>query len=148
MNNPLDLNIDVKDVSTAMPRLAENEYICSIKSATVEENKAKTGNNLVVVFATTEEAEDQNGEPLGAGIQVRKYYPLQQSSNERAPDFRRDLTILVDAAFNIDEAHNRPTITNETLAQLVGEEVSVRVRLRESDQYGLQNEIARISAIG
>lgn len=142
---PLDLNTDLSGVSTDMPRLADGDYPCGIKSTEIAENKAGTGHNMCVIFKTTEEGFDQNGEPLNAGMEVRKYYPLQQSENPNAPDFRRDICVLIDAALGTDQ-NTRPALTEELIASLVGEEVTVGVKLRESEEYGLQNEVKYVRA--
>lgn len=144
----LDLNIELKGIDTSMPRLEAGEYLCSIKEVKMEENKAKTGHNMVVQFATMEDAQSTTGDTLAPGWTLSKYYPLQQSENEKAPDFRRDICRLVDAAFKIEDDSDRPDLNEETLLQLVGQEVVVKVALRESDEYGIQNEIKSIRAVG
>lgn len=148
MNEPLNLNIGLGDVDTSMPRLASGKHLMGIKKAEVGPNKAGTGHNLLVSFATKEPAESTAGDVLNPGFQVRKYYPLQQSDKENAPDFRRDIAVLIDAAYNVDDANNRPTLSQETIAGLVGREVVVTVKVTQSDEYGEQNEVGMISAVG
>lgn len=147
MNDPLDLNIDLDGVKTGMPRLQAGDYLCAVKTAEILANKAGTGHNLLVVFKTLEEAVSQDGDSLGAGMEVRKYYPLQQSANENAPDFRRDLAVLYDAAFKIEDENDRPPINKETIASLVQEEVLVKVSFEHDDQYGAQNTVRRVLAV-
>lgn len=146
--NPLDLNIDIKNVDTSMPRLLAGQYLCKITEASVAANKAGTGHNLMVIFSTLEEGESNQGKVLAPGQQFRKYYPLQQSENENAPDFRRDLTTLFDAAFKVSDPADRPAITVDNIAALNGEEVVVSVNLKEDPEYGLQNEVRGVKAVG
>lgn len=145
--NPLDLNIELAGIDTSMPRLKPGNYLASIKEVKIEQNKAGTGQNMLVVFSTMEEAPSLTDDIIPAGWTLSKYYPLQQSENEKAPDFRRDICRLIDAAFNITDDSERPALTGQTLAQLVGQEVALKVRTRESEEYGIQNEISGVTAI-
>ena len=140
--NPLDLNIDLTGTDTAMPCLSDGLYNMTIKSLDKVENKAKTGFNLVAVFVTTTPATSVNAigrgdsNDISAGFPVRKWYPLQQSENPNAPDFKRDLAVLQEACLGATGKFD--------VNQLVGKTVSVKVKARESDDYGWGNEVGRV----
>jgi len=143
----LDLNIELKDVDTSMPRLESNTYLLGIKEVKIEPSKQGEGKrNLLVVFATKEEANSTAGGTISPGFQLRKYYPLQQSPKENAPDFRRDISILIDAAFAVT-AESRPDLTSDTLSGLVGREVVASVKVKQDDTYGEVNEIGMLKAV-
>lgn len=149
-NTPLDLNINLSEVDTSMPRLALGDYILRVKEAKVAESSNTPGNNnLVVVFETTEEATGLNGETISPGFQLTNWYPLQQSEKENAPDYRKNIAILLDAVFKVKDPEDRPALTNDLLPQFIGEEVVAKVKLRgsEDDQYGIQNQIGRLTAL-
>lgn len=143
----LNLNIDLKDTDTSMPVLAAGNYLCSIKEASPVPNKAETGHNLLVIFSTQEENETNTGGVANAGYQFRKYYPLQASENP-SYDFKRDLAKLYDAAFNPESDADRPEITLETIASLVECDVIVGVKITDNEQYGPQNEVRSVKAVG
>ena len=138
-------NIDLSNVDTEMPVLCDGTYNFEIKEFEVAENKKKTGHNLCVKFALTTPGDSvkarERGESndISPGFQVRKYYPLQQSDNENAPDFRRDLAVLQEAALGA-----KGELNNETLEQLRGKQVAIKVKVTDSDVYGLGNDVVRV----
>lgn len=144
MSGPLNLNIDVASVDTSMPRLAPGPVAAVIDKAEVLENKQQTGHNLLVIFKTTEPVESTQGGVINPGYQLRKYYPLQQSANENAPDFKRDLAVLYKAAFG----DNPPALTEESILQLIGQQVELVTKVTTDPEYGEQNEIRSIKRIG
>ncbi len=149
MEEPLQLDIPTQEVDTAMPRLIDGDYPCRVDKQEIVPSKQGEGkHNLLVIFKTTVPAESQKGDSVNAGYPVRKYYPLQQSENPDAPDFRRDLCLLLDAAYNVEDPANRPNITNDTLAGLMGKEVLVKVKLVDDEEYGWSNEVRGVNAIG
>jgi hypothetical protein len=140
----LDLDFDLTQTSTEMPRLVAGDYLCKVKSAEIEENSRKDGHNLKVTFSTLEEGESTEGDAINPGFPLTKWFPLQQSSNDKAPPFERDLAILTDAVFKIEDPEDRPPFTNDLIDKMHGEEVVIRAKLRNSEDFGLQNDVARI----
>ena len=140
----LNLNIDLSNVDTTMPVLSSGLYNLTIKNFEVAENKKKTGQNLVATFATTTQETSvqamEKGEmgDLKPGFTIRKWYPLQQSDNPDAPDFTRDLAILQEAALGVKK--------NLDLNELLDKLVAAKVKVSDSEEYGLGNDIGRISA--
>jgi hypothetical protein len=140
----LDLNIDLTDVSTTMPVLSSGLYNMVISDMEVQENKKKTGNNLVVTFKTTtaetsvQAMEKGEADDLKPGYPVKKWYPLQQSDNENAPDFRRDLAALQEAAVGSKGLFD--------MDQIRGKAVAVKIGVSDSEQYGLSNDVNRVTA--
>ena len=138
-------NIDLTNVDTEMPVLCDGTYNFEIKEFEVAENKKKTGHNLCVKFAlmtpgdSVKARERGESNDISPGFQVRKYYPLQQSDNENAPDFRRDLAVLQEAALGA-----KGELNNETLEQLRGKQVAIKVKVTDSDVYGLGNDVVRV----
>ena len=138
----LDANIELAGVDTSMPVLETNENLpVVIKDVDVASNKDKTGRNLVVKFATLNEERSTKGDPVNAGYPLTKYFPLQQSKNDKAPDFRRDICKLIDACFGTTQ-EDRPSLNSETIEALKGKELLVSVKIREAtDEFDAQNEI-------
>jgi hypothetical protein len=147
MQDPLSFEIDMTETSTDMPRFPKGEYLFAIKEAKIEPNKAQTGHNLLVIFASREATKSHTGDPISPGYTVRKYYPLQQSDNENAPDFKRDIAILLDAAFGVKNPADRPKLNTETISALVQRPVVLALSLKDSDDFGLQNEIRSVKPV-
>jgi len=146
MSDPLDLDIDLNDVPTTMPRLATGDYHCKIKEAAPKPNSKGTGHNLEVTFATQDEGTSTDGDTIRAGYEIRKWYPLQQSDNPDAPSFKRDLRVLCNAAFGADDGEELPPL-REILPRLLGADVVARVKFKEDPQYGPSNEIGFLRAL-
>jgi hypothetical protein len=147
MNDPLSFEINMTEVNTDMPRLPKGEYLFGIKEATVAPNKEQTGHNLMVIFELRQPATSHTGDPINAGYPVRKYYPLQQSQKENAPDFRRDIAILLDAAYGVKNPADRPKLNTETIAGLAQRNVVLVLNLKDDENYGLQNEIRSVKPV-
>lgn len=142
--DPLDLNIDLNGVDTSAPCLVAGEYAFHIGDIKVEPKKDEpTKRNLVVKFVLAQPANSSAGHSISPGFPISKYYPLQQSENPKAPDFKRDLSILLDAVFATNES-TRPKLNGETLAEMLGRTVVAVVSVTNSEAYGAQNNIVRI----
>lgn len=146
-DGPLDdLNVDITDTDTTIPRLPDCQVAAEITKATVAENSRQDGMNLVVDFATLEEHEAADGKrTVNAGYPLRTWYPLQQSDNPKAPDFRIGLAELSDAALGTSQG-NRPSL-KEMVSALPGRKVSVRIQFEEDEQYGPSNRVRRVKAL-
>jgi hypothetical protein len=141
MSGPLNLSsFSIKDVDTSMPCPVGGAAILNISNAEVGENKAQTGYNLMVEFALAEERESTTGGVISPGFKLRKYYPLQQSQSEKAPDFRRDIAVLYKAVYGPDS----PDFDPETVSQLIGHQVEATLKVVNSEQYGEQAEIRNL----
>lgn len=145
MNDPLGLNIDLQGVSTSMPVLPAGKQPMHIASVEVKQGKEDPNKrNLLVVFATAEDVQLADGSVIGAGFKLSKYYPLQQSDNPKAPDFKRDLAVLVDAALGTDET-SRPSL-GAALNDLTGRTVIASLAIENDPVYGSQNRVGRLSS--
>ena len=112
------------------------------------ENKKKNGHNMLVKFKLAQDGQSTDGAPIKSGYPLRKYYPLQQSENENAPDFRRDIAILFDAAFKVGEDKSqRPDVNMETIASLSGREVIASVKVEDDETYGQTNAVGLLKAV-
>lgn len=137
----LDLNIDLSNVDTSFPCLAAGVYPVTVSGAEVVSNKAGTGHNLAMKYALAQEGTDLNGMPVQSGFPLKEWYPLQQSENPNAPDFKRGLALLFKAASMEGES-----LTKETLAKLIGVDLLAKVKVGEFDGSPT-NEIASVRAI-
>lgn len=143
----LNLNIALGGVDTSMPRLVSGNYEVVIDDfEVVDSKKDASKKNLLVKFKTTSDGESTQGGVVRAGYQLRKYYPLQQSENENAPDFRRDLAVLIDAGYGTDET-NRPDLSEDTIIGLRGKRVLMSVKVSKDDAYGETNEVGMLKHI-
>lgn len=142
----LNLNIDIKDTDTSFPVLKAGMHEMIIKETNIAPNKAGNGNNLLVVFATTEESESLSGDTLKPGFTVRKYYPLQDSEKDNSM-WKRNLATLIDAALKIKNPSDRPLITEEVIASLRGESVKVTTKIEHSAEYGPQANVSSVNAL-
>jgi hypothetical protein len=148
-HDALGLNLDLNGVDTASPVLEANSYVAEIAEVKVVENKAKTGNNLVVVFKTCSTATSVQGRAEGKsddvkpGWTLRQFMPLQQSENPDAPDYRKQLAALQDAV----EGTTKDSRSQFNPYTYVGRQVLLRVTVKDDETYGLTNEIRKVSAV-
>jgi hypothetical protein len=144
MNDPLGLGMDLSTVDVSRPCLPEQMHVLSIDSVEVKPNKKETGRNLVVVFKTVNDSPDVTGAKIiSAGYPITKYYPLQQSDNEKAPDFKADLARLQDAVEGTKQGERPPFQP----FNYVGKLVMARIRIKKDEEYGDSNEIAKLEAV-
>lgn len=143
-SDPLGLGLDLSGVDTSRPALPEGMYVLGVKDVKREANKAQTGFNLVILFETTSDSTDVTGDKnIAPGFIVRKYYPLQQSDNAKAPDFKADLARLQDAIEGTEQG-NRPPFNP---FNYVGRQVMAKLKVETSDDYGTQNNISKLEPI-
>ncbi len=146
MNDPLGLNIDLNGISTATPVIPAGQQPFNIDTVTVEQSKSDPNKrNLKVKFTLAVDVAAADGGIISAGFPLTKYYPLQQSDNAKAPDFRRDLCVLVDAALKTDES-TRPNL-GQALGAIQGQTVMVNLAVEHDDRYGPQNRIGRLTPV-
>jgi len=145
------LDVNINDVETRMPMIPDRTQVPAVvESAVVEENKSKTGHNLVVSFKTSEPVEESTvpGKPVPAGRELKNYYPLQPSEkqieagNENA--WLERVCILLDALLGCSKG-NRPSLV-EGINELHGKSSLLTIQLEESDQFGTQNRIRKVGA--
>jgi hypothetical protein len=143
--DPLGLGLDLSDVDTSRPILPEGIMVLEIGKVGREASKKVAGNfNLVVEFKTTSDSPDVTGEKvLPAGWKLTKYYPLQQSSNDKAPDYKADLARLQDAVEGTEQG-NRPPFSP---FNYTGRLVMGKIKISTTDEYGTQNEIAKLEKV-
>lgn len=148
MTGPLNLNVELAGVDTARPLIPDNSQVpMLVKEVAVDDNKARTGKNLIVTFATAAPCVSTKNKQINPGFVLTKYYPLQPSQKQIDSGMGDrpfiDLSMLVDALFGTDES-NRPNLTGEVVSQMTGKQALVVIRIRDSEDYGEQNEIARV----
>lgn len=150
VNDPLGLNLNLNEVDTSMPVLVEGAYILTIDKVEVVENKDKTGNNLLVIFKTAADATSVKGQAEGkehdikAGYPLRQYMPLQPNPDKPdARDFKENLAILQDAVEGSTKNNRGPFMPHT----YIGRQVLARVKVKDDPDYGLQNNISRLSTV-
>jgi hypothetical protein len=130
MNDPLAVEIDMNEVDTSFPVLAETLADLRITHAEPKENSRKDGYNLVVALETVAELEDLKGKTVPAGFKLRSWLPLQSTdkeTGEATTNWMRQVVSYIDAALGCSmEEKNRPTL-KEGVAQLVGKTVRARI---------------------
>lgn len=142
--DPLGLGLDLSGVDTSRPCLPEGMVVLEVNKVERLPNKKQTGHNLVLQFKTTAESPDVTGEKvINAGFTITKYYGLQQSDNDKAPDFKADLARLQDAVEGTEQG-TRPPFNP---FNYVGKLVMAKLKVVTSDEYGTQNEIAKLEKI-
>ena len=140
-NAPLDLNIDLSSVETARPVLPAGNYVAIVKAMEKQENKAKTGFNLVVHFATVAPTTSIKGSPVDAGFQIIDRYPLQPSQEKPDSNYWQvKLAQLQDAATGSSDEH-RPAFNPQ---EILGKQVLLVLDVESSDEYGDQNRVKRV----
>ena len=142
--DPLGLGLDLSGVDTSRPCLAEGMHVLAIEKVELADNKRQDGKNLVVTFATVNESADITGEKtIGAGWKVTKYYPMQQSDNAKAPDYKADLARLQDAVEGTEQG-NRPQFNP---FNYIGKLVISHLKVTKDEVYGDGDEIKKLEYI-
>jgi hypothetical protein len=142
--DPLGLGIDLSGVDTSRPCLPEQLHVLNIDKVEIKPNKKETGRNLVVVFKTVNDSPDVTGARIiSAGYPITKYYPLQQSDNEKAPDYKADLARLQDAVEGTKQGERPPFQPYNYVNKLV----MARIRVKKDEEYGDSNEISKLEPV-
>jgi len=148
--DPLGLNINLNDVDNSMPVLVEGLYVVTVDKIEIVENKEKTGNNLLVIFKTASDATSLKGQAEGkeldikAGFQLRQYMPLQNNpSKPDARDFQENLATLQDAVTGSKKGSRGPFLPST----YINRQVAARIKVKDDPDYGLQNNISRLTAV-
>ncbi len=144
--DPLGLGLDLSTVDTSRPVLPESLYVLEVGNVEVANKKDDdTKRNLVITFKTTVDSPDATGERIiSAGFQITKYYPLQQSDKEKAPDYRRDLAVLQDAMEGTKQGERPPF----NPFNYIGRQVLAKVKIKPAtDDFGAGNEIAKLQPV-
>lgn len=134
---PLDFNIDLTEVKVAYPSLAVGKHKATItKMERVAWRDKPDKSSLVVEMTLAEPAHDTKGNAVNPGYVFRHRIALQQSDNERAPDFRRDLATLIDAVEGTSDKTGRPPFTGAWCESAIGKLVEVEFKVAKDPQYG------------
>lgn len=152
-NDPLGFdNFDPNEVDTSRPVIPAGDHVMRVKSLEVKESKKDpTKRNLCVTFETVSAVSLPDGRQINPGFLLSKYYPLQQSDNPAAPDFRVDLTRLIDGVLGTSRG-DRPDL-RAAVGLMQGRETCVSLIVRkpkpgsEEELYGDSNEIRKLSPI-
>ena len=148
--DPLGLNLDLNDVDNTMPILVEGLYILTVDKVELVENKDKTGNNLLVIFKTASDATSLKGQAEGkendikAGFQLRQYMAMQDNPNKpEARSYKENLATFQDSVTGSKKGNRGPF---QPLTY-VGHQVAARIKCKEDPDYGMQNNIARLTVV-
>lgn len=154
-----NLNVNLADVETKTPLIAPGQYVFKADRPEFVEHKDTKDTNvpdedrkwmLVFTFRLTEAVESiKPGVKVPANWPIRKYCNCFQSDNPDAPDWKRDVTAIIRAAFNIDEERKEetPSLNDDTLDMLKDQHLLLRIAVREASEkdiakgYGDSNEI-------
>ena len=146
----MNLSVDIAGHDATYPLIPPGDYPFTIKSLAVEDNKDKTGRNLVVEFATAQPLTSTRGKPIAVGQTLRNYYPLQPSPEaieKGTPNKWKDrICLLIDAALSTNE-NNRPNLNPEVAAALIGKTLLGSVAIESSAQYGDQNRLGNVKPL-
>lgn len=141
VNDPLNLGIDLNQVDTGRPVLVAGTYQMNVASVEVQDNKAGTGRNLIVDFATTAPATSTKDKEVAAGFRVRNYYPLQPSDKKPENDlWQQRLAQLQDAVLGTTQGDRPPFNPHEFKDKMV----MIVLDIESSEEYGDQNRVKRI----
>jgi len=129
----LDLNIDLTNVDTSYPAAAIGEHHMRVTKVDRSEWAKSPGNySLVVSFTNVEPLMATSGREIAPNGFIANYrLALQQSDNERAPDFKLDLAKLVESAYG-----EKRVLNSENMMGLVGKEMLVVFKAARDTTYG------------
>jgi hypothetical protein len=145
MTDPLNVSIPLAGVETSIPLLPEGEYILQCSEATVDPNKDQNGFNLNMTLNTTETVTAVDDREVKPNFPLYFTNALQARSDSKDPEaFRRNLASTVDAFFRTSK-ENRPEISRELIASMVGKQVIATV-VHDTYEEVVRAKVKRIKA--
>jgi hypothetical protein len=139
--DPLNLDVNLDDVDTSRPVLPKATYSMVVHKVEVSENKAKSGRNLIVDFATTQPHQSTKDVNINPGFTVRSYYPLQASEKHPESDlWKQQLARLQDAVTGTEQGARGAFNPHE----FTGQAVLLTLDIETSEEFGEQNRIRKV----
>ena len=127
--------IDLTEVSTDFPCLAEGDYRFSIKECELLPNKQGDGTNLRTVFALeSDSAVDRQGNPVALGYTVTEYMGLTVKNKRTADQIKRDLAKFMEGTRGAKGIFGDP-------ANYLGAQVILTIKIENTENWGYQNRI-------
>lgn len=127
--DPLNLNIDITDVSTDFPSAAVGDHHVRITKAEVKAWSKSPGHSLVITVANVNDLQTTSGEVIPPG-KFTAFYRLNLTETEGF-DFRKNLARFSEAVFG-----TKMPINNEFIAALVGQEFIAIFKPSKDTTYG------------
>lgn len=150
MDPLMSLNVDLAGHDATRPIIPPSDQPLVIADIKVDDNKDKTGKNLIVEFQTTQPITSTRGKPVQVGTKLTNYYPLQASQKQIEAGtplaFKDRIALLLDAAFNTGES-NRPNLNTDTAIALKGKVVLASISIDNDPQYGEQNRVGTLKPL-
>lgn len=151
LNDPLSaLSIDLAGHDATRPIAPDGEQPVVVTEVKVDDNKDKTGQNLVVSLANVNPITATNGKIIAPGaLELNLYLPLQRGAKdiEKNTDGWKDrICLFVDAAFGTNQ-DNRPNLNAETVAAIKGRTLICDIGHEDTPQFGTQNRAGRVKAV-
>lgn len=132
MNDPLNVQFDGRGVDTSTPVLPKADYPLQIVESTIQSNKAQTGLNWHLKFATTQEYQSTDSKTIKPNFPVFMDIALQPAEGSTDPEgFKRSIFSTQDAIVGSD-ASNRPVFNHEFVQQAIGKSV---IATLDVDEY-------------
>lgn len=138
----IDFELEVSGLSTARPVIPKRDYEMTLVAVEVKQNSKETGNNLNLVFATTERLTSIQGEEVPSGFKITKYLPLQPNAEKVGNDtydaegFKKDIAAAYDGLSGCTDKNARPKLYAATFRTFIGTRVLVPVSVEKNDQRG------------
>jgi len=126
--------LDLSTVETGMPLLPEMLVALQVTEINLTPNKAGTGHNLNIKFATTEPMTSTEGKAINPGFPV---FDLISLAPTEKYDPKPKLAEFKEAATGSKTGPFNP------IEQYIGAVVTVRLGIERSDEYGNKNRIKR-----
>lgn len=125
--------LDLTNVETNRPLMPEGTTRMVLKGFKTEENKAKSGKNLLVILETTQALTATNGKPLSPGWRHTERISLVQTEKY---DPKENLARLQECFLGVKGPFKS--------SELINREGEVKVKIERSDEFGNQNRITFI----
>ena len=119
MEDPLNINIPLVGVETALPLLPEADYKLQCVESTVEANKERTGLNWNLKLVTTEPATAVDGRTVNPNFPLFVVISLPNADSKDVEATTRTICGAVDSLYGTDKT-TRPDFNRETIVGAVG----------------------------
>ena len=134
--NALD-NMDFSETETGFPIIAAGLYEFEISEIKAEENKARTGHNIVIKLALTQPAKTPKGADIQPGFAITHRMSLVPTDKFPESRIKSNCAEVMECFLGTKVGRFLP------LEQFLGQKGFVQLGVSDTPEYGTQNNVKR-----
>lgn len=123
MQDPTSFHVPTAGVNTDIPLLSEEDTLLQCVESSADSNKAGTGLNWNLTFATVNPLTAMDGRPVQPNFKIFHVAGLQPGAETKDPEgYLRQLGDIQDALFNTTK-ESRADLTPDVIRNAVGQKI-------------------------